>query len=103
MEGDEQVVRAIPSPTLSCSILFQLFLRINKAVPIILEEIANKLCFAIYIHLCFSFLGRASRLQISHVVLQYHLDIHYPLAHANMLYLVKTPGHTGLHRRHRYG
>jgi hypothetical protein len=54
-------------------------------VPIILEEIANKLCFAI--NLCFPFLGRASRLQISHVVLQYHPDIHYPLAHANMLYL----------------
>ena len=65
MEGDEQVVRAIPSPTLSCSILFQLLLLINKAVPMILEEIANKLCFAI--HLGFSFLGRASRLQISNM------------------------------------
>ena len=42
------------------------------------------------IHVCFSFLGRASRLQISHVVLQCHLDIHYPLAHANMFYLVKV-------------
>jgi len=49
-------------------------------VPIILEEIANKLCFAI--HVCFSFLGREADYK--------YLMWYFSTIHANMLYLVKV-------------